>query len=675
MTPSDPPPRMPLSILLVFGLSVGALLVTAGFLPLPVLFFGVAVTSYFLDTRLVGNNPNRWFLRLGLILVIYLANPDQARDTDWAIGTARLRNLFAQYYAAEVALQFFRVHPRTETADGDPVRPRLIALVLSGMIFLSASNTFEELWIRWLTPIWVVVAVWSLISLRPRASGGALTASLRAVALFAAVAAGMGGYVAVYGQRGALNELASRAIRIRPQYEGNGMAESPRLGETFDLRGSPTRVLRIEKFNGDSHWRGLSFDEYDHGRWGPSFVQRRYVPVDDNILSPPQSLKRTDTQDLTVSRLTGGNPLVYAPLGLASLSLNEEDVNTQVSLETGGPFRVRVNPPFIYLVTVTQEENYQGILATPLAPPYRARCLQLPDGFDPRVRELAQRIVTAARARTDREKAEAIAAHLISTHQYSLRYRPTTPTDPIVGFLVDSPAASAHCEYFAAGTALMLRTVGVPTRYVTGYLAHEGEGTPGNVIVRQQDAHAWCEAYLDGVGWVTVDATPGSGRPDKNPAPVDKWRRVQEWFQDRWAQISGFLGELTSAQGRPIVLGVLTLLIGVGIIGYVRALRRQAATGWQYQAGPPSVAALQARFDSALARRGLQTPPATPYGEYLREQPLSLLVETARQWVQTYEHARFGDPSPQTLERLDGLTRDVEKAAQASPPPAAVEKV
>lgn len=81
-----------------------------------------------------------------------------------------------------------------------------------------------------------------------------------------------------------------------------------------------------------------------------------------------------------------------------------------------------------------------------------------------------------------------------------LRYQ-----DPLEYFLKESK--SGHCEYFASTTVLLLRYLGVPARYVTGYSVQEYDPYLEMYIVRERHAHAWAIAYLNG-NWQTVDTTP-----------------------------------------------------------------------------------------------------------------------------------------------------------------------
>ena len=80
-------------------------------------------------------------------------------------------------------------------------------------------------------------------------------------------------------------------------------------------------------------------------------------------------------------------------------------------------------------------------------------------------------------------------------------------TDPLLWFLKKS--RRGHCEFFASAAVLLLRSAGIPARYVTGFIAEEKSAVGGYYLVRSCHAHAWCEAYLrDRKQWVLVDLTP-----------------------------------------------------------------------------------------------------------------------------------------------------------------------
>ncbi len=92
---------------------------------------------------------------------------------------------------------------------------------------------------------------------------------------------------------------------------------------------------------------------------------------------------------------------------------------------------------------------------------------------------------------------------------------PNTPRgqDFVEYFLFES--REGYCAHFASSAVLILRYLGIPARYVTGYAAAPGEfsrnqdGTYSAVILDKQ-AHAWAEVYLEGIGWMPVEMTPGA---------------------------------------------------------------------------------------------------------------------------------------------------------------------
>ncbi len=111
----------------------------------------------------------------------------------------------------------------------------------------------------------------------------------------------------------------------------------------------------------------------------------------------------------------------------------------------------------------------------------------------------------------DLEIVQALADFLREEFSYDLTNPPSPKsTDPVIQFLFND--RRGHCELFASGLAAMLRTIGLPTRLVTGYYGSEYNAIGGYYVIRQSHAHAWCEVRLtdaDGqMYWQPIDATP-----------------------------------------------------------------------------------------------------------------------------------------------------------------------
>jgi len=137
------------------------------------------------------------------------------------------------------------------------------------------------------------------------------------------------------------------------------------------------------------------------------------------------------------------------------------------------------------------------------SPIVRDRYLQLPE-LSQRVVELAQQV--AKTATTPYNKTVAIQQHLINGYRYSLDTGTELSARPIEDFLFTRK--TGYCEHYATAMVLMLRSLGIPARLVTGFLATEWNDFGQYYTVRQQDAHAWVEVYYPHSGWVTMDPTP-----------------------------------------------------------------------------------------------------------------------------------------------------------------------
>jgi transglutaminase-like putative cysteine protease len=127
----------------------------------------------------------------------------------------------------------------------------------------------------------------------------------------------------------------------------------------------------------------------------------------------------------------------------------------------------------------------------------------LPLERNPRARALA--LDLRARTASDAAFARAVLAWFRDNGlEYTLEPGITTQ-DSVDTTLFDSK--KGFCGHFASSYAMMMRAAGIPARVVTGYLGGEWNPVGGYIIVRQSDAHAWTEIWLDETGWTRIDPT------------------------------------------------------------------------------------------------------------------------------------------------------------------------
>ncbi len=141
----------------------------------------------------------------------------------------------------------------------------------------------------------------------------------------------------------------------------------------------------------------------------------------------------------------------------------------------------------------------------------RVQYTDLPESGNPRTRELAGRL--RATYRSDEGVVDgALARFTRESFWYTLEPPALTSADTVDEFLFES--RRGFCEHYASAFTVLMRAAGIPARVVTGY--HGGEQNPlsDRMIVRQSDAHAWAEVWLEGSGWRRVDPT-GAIAPER----------------------------------------------------------------------------------------------------------------------------------------------------------------
>jgi hypothetical protein len=128
----------------------------------------------------------------------------------------------------------------------------------------------------------------------------------------------------------------------------------------------------------------------------------------------------------------------------------------------------------------------------------------------------------------------AIQQHLLENYRYSLEADTATLSHPLEEFLFTRK--TGYCEHYATAMVVMLRTVGIPARLVTGFLATEWNEYGGYFTVRQRDAHAWVEVYFPHSGWITMDPTPTVSAA----VATSRWesiRRIEESVRLQWDRL------------------------------------------------------------------------------------------------------------------------------------------
>lgn len=266
-----------------------------------------------------------------------------------------------------------------------------------------------------------------------------------------------------------------------------GLSESMSPGSIAELVQSADIAFRV-RFDGPLpqkqklYWRGPVMEQFDGITWQP--YKGRYRTPQLAPVSPPVSYE-------TTLEAHGQRWLLAldAPTGLpAETSLN--GTLTAASREAiNERRRFRLSASLDYRFNTSEEA---AVLR---------RNLALPAERNPRTRQLAREWQAGNPPEAIIAKALTLFA---SEFTYTLR-PPLLGRDGVDDFLFNGKRG--FCEHYAAAFVVLMRGAGIPARIVGGYQGGEFNPLDGYLVVRQSDAHAWAEVWLEGRGWVRVDPT------------------------------------------------------------------------------------------------------------------------------------------------------------------------
>ena len=149
------------------------------------------------------------------------------------------------------------------------------------------------------------------------------------------------------------------------------------------------------------------------------------------------------------------------------------------------------------LLSSANENDLRAVGAAPAA--INDVYLPIPNTLPTRVTALARSIVASASATTQYDKAMAIQGYLRGLTYDENRQRPPSRMDWVDYMLFESQRG--YCDDFATAMVVMLRTQGIPARFVQGYVLGDRDPIRRDYVVRESLAHSWVEVYFDGYGW------------------------------------------------------------------------------------------------------------------------------------------------------------------------------
>ncbi len=479
-----------------------------------------------------------------------------------------------------------------------------------------------------------------------------------------------------------------------------GFSDRVRLGEIGRLKSSDEIVMhvRLEASGAQSkdlRWRGVALDEFTGREWIKSPAAQRFEKKESESglfqVGTTEDLRRLTPQTFFVEPLD--TPVLFGLPRIVALQgrLPFLRVDAEGSIQSRPHDQERAVYK-VYSDTVTPDP---GVLRADRLNYYvsAARYLSLPGNLDPRIGATTREVLTQAGARNGYDAARAVESHLRENYGYTLDLK-AGGADPLADFLFN--VKEGHCEYFSTAMAVMLRTQGVATRVVNGFLPGQFNEAADAFTVRQSDAHSWVEVYFPETNsWVTFDPTPSAGRTPRArtglTAQLSKYSEALDlmWFQyvigyDKQEQRSlaaawqnrlfnlrraaalkfDQAGRAWPSAIRPLLFSLLAL--GAGGLTFLLALRirlqgwRRGLKVWGFRAGAESSRVdFYERLIALLEKRGLKRELSQTPLEFAS----SVAMNEARAITNAYNRVRYGEEklSASERKRIERLLLELER--------------
>jgi transglutaminase-like putative cysteine protease len=450
-----------------------------------------------------------------------------------------------------------------------------------------------------------------------------------------------------------------------------GLSDNMSPGKISNLIRSNDVAFRVE-FEGDVppqsqlYWRGPVMADYNGYRWS----QAQREPMRKLTLSVSEPAIK-----YTVTLEPNGEQWLLAldvPTRLVPDSLMTSDFQLISKTKINDLQRYSTESRLAYEFGINESEKYLQITS------------RYPDQLNPKTTQLGRSL--AARFDTSEEIVNEVLA-MFSRESFFYTLKPPLLGENVVDeFLFES--RRGFCEHYAGSFALLMRTAGIPARIVTGYQGGEFNDVGNYLIVRQSDAHAWTEVWIEGRGWIRVDPTAAvspdrieSGLDDalddevssfriRNRNPIFgklmfNWDNMQHGWND-WVlnyddqKQRNFLSELDLGiknWSDMVIALVMMLVVVTGSYWLIT---------W-YRELPPRPAAYEILFKRLLrklARHGMVKKPAEDTRAFLRRISTQEIAQTDQleRIIDLYNRIKYGrnGDSPQALKQMRSMINSLQ---------------
>jgi transglutaminase-like putative cysteine protease len=261
------------------------------------------------------------------------------------------------------------------------------------------------------------------------------------------------------------------------------------------------------------YWRNIVYDQYIGTGWATSPVSAQDVSADTTFVAALPNQYRKLHMDVKYSdpsnRLIWSGILLTVDVPITARWRVEPSFDLfadQSALLQSDIFAASINAEsyrvdaYIPMPAVSELRSS----STEYPQPIRSRYLTLPASLPERVHQLAREITDGFS--TPYDKAVAIEAYLRTNYPYDLKVPPPPQGRDVADFLLFD-LQRGYCDYYATTMVVLVRSVDIPARFVSGYSPGSYDAPSAQYIVRELNAHSWVEVYFPEIGWIEFEPT------------------------------------------------------------------------------------------------------------------------------------------------------------------------
>ncbi|MDX2098958.1 MAG: DUF3488 and DUF4129 domain-containing transglutaminase family protein [Leptolyngbyaceae cyanobacterium bins.59] len=407
-----------------------------------------------------------------------------------------------------------------------------------------------------------------------------------------------------------------------------------------NLRGElkPKVMFRVRS-QAEGFWRVMAFDKYTGQGWEisrndqsktvnrPSWTYQFYLPTQVLIRRFKEIVQ---TYTIVSEEFPNVVPALFQPNELyfptPQIGVDPEgSLRSPLALREGDTYTVISRVPFRDRTRLRQEStNYSSAI--------RRYYLQLPTKFNDRIRQLTEEILAKAPnpLNDPYEKTLYLTQYLKQNYQ-------VLPELPFWGDNEDMVEAflllykGGYADHFSTTLTMMLRSIGIPARLITGFGSGEFNPFTGFYIVRNTDAYALTEVYFPNNGWFAFDPIPGHDLYPPSIEPGQTFTVLQRFWQwiAGWlpSPLVGVFNRLFNIIGYGIAwllglfsqgwVGLFTALLLAAVTGFLGWLSWLTWRSWRYQRWLSRLHPMESLYQQMLgwlAEKGFpRKPMETPY--------------------------------------------------------------